>query len=50
MKKRSMIFFDMDDIAMGNAHDSVKRIVKHVTKNVDEDGILHGLELVGLLK
>lgn len=45
-----MLQFVGNGIAMGNAHDSVKKIANHVTKNVDEDGILHGLELVGLLK
>ncbi|HWO96044.1 MAG TPA: Cof-type HAD-IIB family hydrolase [Bacillus sp. (in: firmicutes)] len=45
-----MLQYVGNGIAMGNAHDSVKKIAKHVTKNVDEDGIVHGLELVGLLK
>lgn len=37
-------------VAMGNAPDSVKKVAKHVTKDVNEDGIAYGLELVGLLK
>ncbi|MDM5155666.1 Cof-type HAD-IIB family hydrolase [Bacillus sp. DX1.1] len=37
-------------VAMGNAHDEVKKIAKHVTKDVGENGIAYGLELVGLLK
>lgn len=37
-------------IAMGNAHDDVKKVAKHVTKHVNEDGIVHGLQIVGLLK
>jgi Cof subfamily protein (haloacid dehalogenase superfamily) len=45
-----MLQYVGNGIAMGNAHDSVKKIAKHVTKNVDEDGILYGLEQVGLLK
>nr|WP_261177134.1 Cof-type HAD-IIB family hydrolase [Anaerobacillus sp. CMMVII] len=39
-----------NSVAMGNASAYVKKAAKHVTKNVDEDGILHGLQLVGLLK
>lgn len=36
--------------AMGNAADRVKSHAKYVTKDVDEDGILHGLQMAGLLK
>lgn len=36
-------------VAMGNAHDDVKKVAKYVTTHVDENGILNGLELVGLL-
>ncbi len=45
-----MLSFVENSIAMGNAHDKVKASAKHVTKHVDEDGIEHGLKLVGLLK
>lgn len=38
-----------NSVAMGNGVEEVKNVAKHVTKSVDEDGILHGLELVGLL-
>ncbi len=45
-----MLSFVENSIAMGNAHEKVKASAKHVTKHVDEDGIEHGLKLVGLLK
>ncbi|MFN7250427.1 MAG: Cof-type HAD-IIB family hydrolase [Anaerobacillus sp.] len=45
-----MLSFVKNSVAMGNAHDEVKKVAKHVTKHVNEDGILHGLQLVGLLK
>ena len=38
-----------NSVAMGNAEEKVKRAAKHVTKSVEEDGIMHGLQLVGLL-
>lgn len=38
-----------NSIAMGNAHEMAKQAAKHITKSVDEDGILHGLRMVGLL-
>ncbi|WP_026105202.1 Cof-type HAD-IIB family hydrolase [Halalkalibacterium ligniniphilum] len=44
-----MLQFVENSVAMGNAEDSVKKAAKHVTKDVNEDGIKHGLELVGLL-
>ncbi|WP_066176448.1 Cof-type HAD-IIB family hydrolase [Bacillus marinisedimentorum] len=37
-------------VAMGNALAEVKQAASHVTKDVTEDGILHGLKMVGLLK
>ncbi|ANY75785.1 hydrolase Cof [Paenibacillus ihbetae] len=36
-------------VAMGNAPDIVKRAARHVTKDVSEDGIRHGLQMLGLL-
>ncbi|WP_100374654.1 Cof-type HAD-IIB family hydrolase [Bacillus sp. FJAT-45037] len=36
-------------IAMGNGLDEAKKAANHVTKHIDEDGILHGLRHVGLL-
>jgi Cof subfamily protein (haloacid dehalogenase superfamily) len=36
-------------IAMGNALDIVKKSAKHVTHSHDEDGILRGLQLCGIL-
>lgn len=38
-----------NSVAMGNAVESVQKAAKHVTKDVAEDGIRHGLQLVGLL-
>ncbi|WP_010093874.1 Cof-type HAD-IIB family hydrolase [Ornithinibacillus scapharcae] len=38
-----------NSVAMGNGVNEVKEIAKYVTKPVDEDGILHGLRMVGLL-
>ena len=37
-------------VAMGNAPDEVKKAARYVTKDVGEDGIAYGLEMVGLLK
>ncbi|OIJ22080.1 phosphatase [Anaerobacillus alkalidiazotrophicus] len=45
-----MLKFVKHSVAMGNAPEAVKKVAKHVTKHVDDDGIVHGLELVGLLK
>ena len=36
-------------VAMGNAVPEAKEVAKYVTKDVDQDGILHGLKMVGLL-
>lgn len=36
-------------VAMGNALDEIKAAAKYVTKSADDDGIYHGLKLVGLL-
>jgi hydroxymethylpyrimidine pyrophosphatase-like HAD family hydrolase len=45
-----MLTFVKNSVAMGDAVDQVKRAAKYITKPVDEDGILRGLELVGLLE
>ncbi len=37
-------------VAMGNAPDEVKKAARYVTRDVGEDGIAYGLEMVGLLK
>jgi hydroxymethylpyrimidine pyrophosphatase-like HAD family hydrolase len=34
---------------MGNAGDKVKEAARYVTKSVEDDGIIHGLKMVGLL-
>lgn len=36
-------------VAMGNSPDPIKQIARYVTTNVDQDGIAHGLRIVGLL-
>jgi Cof subfamily protein (haloacid dehalogenase superfamily) len=44
-----MLKFVGHGVSMGNAPDLVKKAAKYVTKNVNDDGVLHGLKLVGLL-
>ncbi|GGA85365.1 Cof-type HAD-IIB family hydrolase [Ornithinibacillus halotolerans] len=39
----------VNSVAMGNGVDEAKTVAKYVTKSVDEDGIYHGLKMVGLL-
>lgn len=38
-----------NSVAMGNAEESVKEAAKFVTKSVEDNGIAHGLQMVGLL-
>lgn len=38
-----------NSVAMGDGHDDAKNAAKHVTTNVNKDGILNGLKMVGLL-
>ncbi|MDR4946626.1 Cof-type HAD-IIB family hydrolase [Neobacillus cucumis] len=38
-----------NSVAMGNGEEKVKSVAKYITKSVEEDGILYGLQLVGLL-
>jgi Cof subfamily protein (haloacid dehalogenase superfamily) len=38
-----------NSVAMGNAEEIVKSVAKYVTKSVEENGISHGLQMVGLL-
>lgn len=38
-----------NSVAMGNAEEQVKEVARFVTKSVEEEGILHGLKMVGLL-
>lgn len=38
-----------NSVAMGNAEPEVKRVAKYVTTSVEDDGIFHGLKMVGLL-
>ncbi len=45
-----MLDFVGTGVAMGNAEEIIKQRADIVTKSVDEDGIVHGLELVGLLE
>lgn len=49
MNDIEMLSFVHNSVAMGNAVDQVKAVAKYITKHVEEDGLLRGLELVGLL-
>lgn len=44
-----MLAFVPNSVAMGNGKAIVKKTAKYVTSSVDEDGILNGLKMVGLL-
>jgi Cof subfamily protein (haloacid dehalogenase superfamily) len=44
-----MLRFVENSVAMGNAPDVVKKAARYVTKDVEEDGILHGLQMLELL-
>ncbi|CAM4418407.1 Cof-type HAD-IIB family hydrolase [Paenibacillus alkaliterrae] len=44
-----MLRFVGHGISMGNAVETVQKEARYVTKNVEEDGILFGLKMVGLL-
>ncbi|OCA87795.1 phosphatase [Bacillus sp. FJAT-27225] len=44
-----MLTYVENSVAMGNSEPIVKGLAKYVTHPVDEDGILKGLQLVGLL-
>lgn len=39
-----------NSVAMGNGEEEAKAAAKYITKSVEEDGVLHGLKMVGLLK
>ncbi|MCP8969527.1 Cof-type HAD-IIB family hydrolase [Ectobacillus ponti] len=45
-----MLRFVETSVAMGNAPEAVKHAARYVTKDVAEDGIAHGLEMLGILK
>lgn len=45
-----MLQYVHHSVAMGNAQDIVKQAARYITKDVAEDGVLHGLRMVGLLK
>ncbi|WP_186577671.1 Cof-type HAD-IIB family hydrolase [Aquibacillus kalidii] len=38
-----------NSVAMGNGEEQVKAVAKHVTKSVEDDGLVHGLKMVGLI-
>ncbi|MDW8515224.1 Cof-type HAD-IIB family hydrolase [Priestia flexa] len=44
-----MLSYVGNGVAMGNAHDEVKEVANYITKDVADNGIAHGLQLVGLL-
>ncbi|OMF38394.1 hypothetical protein BK133_02405 [Paenibacillus sp. FSL H8-0548] len=45
-----MLQYVYHSVAMGNSPDIVKEAARYITKDVAEDGILHGLKMLGLLK
>jgi Cof subfamily protein (haloacid dehalogenase superfamily) len=45
-----MLQFVKNSVAMGNAPEPVKKAAKFVTKDVDQGGITHALNVLGLLK
>ncbi|WP_067726978.1 Cof-type HAD-IIB family hydrolase [Oceanobacillus damuensis] len=49
LNDREMLTNIHHSVAMGNARDEIKSVARYVTKSVDEDGIYHGLKMVGLL-
>jgi Cof subfamily protein (haloacid dehalogenase superfamily) len=44
-----MLLSVKNSVAMGNAEEKVKEVAKYVTKSVEDNGIFHGLQMVGLL-
>lgn len=44
-----MLSMIQNSVAMGNAQPEVKEVAAYVTKDSDDNGILHGLQMVGLL-
>ncbi|KAA0965639.1 Cof-type HAD-IIB family hydrolase [Sporosarcina sp. ANT_H38] len=44
-----MLQYAGHSVAMGNAPQEVKNVARYVTKDVGEDGIAYGLQMVGLL-
>ncbi|WP_141501200.1 Cof-type HAD-IIB family hydrolase [Paenibacillus luteus] len=44
-----MLQYVYHSVAMGNSPDIVKQMARYVTKDVSEDGIRHGLKMLGLL-
>ncbi|MEQ2526804.1 Cof-type HAD-IIB family hydrolase [Robertmurraya yapensis] len=49
LNDREMLTHVHNSVAMGNGEEEIKAVAKYVTKSVEEDGILHGLKMVGLL-
>ncbi len=45
-----MLQYVYHSVAMGNSPEEVKQAARYVTKAVTEDGIMHGLKMLGLLK
>ncbi|WP_096154803.1 MULTISPECIES: Cof-type HAD-IIB family hydrolase [Bacillus] len=45
-----MLSFVGTGVAMGNSHQELKKVANIITKDVSDNGIQHGLELVGLIK
>jgi len=40
-----MLKFVPNSIVMGNGHAEAKQVAKYVTKDVGDEGILHGLKI-----
>lgn len=49
LNDKQMLSTIENSVAMGNGEEEIKQVAKYVTKSVEEDGILHGLQMVGLL-
>jgi len=45
-----MLDFIPHSVAMGNASEKAKAHAKYLTKDIDQDGVYHALEMLGLLK
>lgn len=49
LNDREMLAAVRNSVAMGNAGEKVKKVARYVTKSVEDNGISHGLQMVGLL-
>ncbi|NPC91648.1 Cof-type HAD-IIB family hydrolase [Bacillus sp. WMMC1349] len=49
LNDKEMLLTVENSVAMGNGEEEIKKVAKYVTKSVEDDGIYHGLQMVGLL-